>query len=289
MFGVFRLSGSVCLAMAMGLTAGAVMLITLFSSADEGKKCVDGKELPVLMYHSVVRDGCETGEYVISESALEADLMWLGENGYTTVFCSDAEGFVSEGAPLPEKPVILTFDDGCYNSFSIVLPLLEKYGMKGTFAPVGEWCINSAEETAPSEVWSYMKPENLRTLIQSGRCELASHSWSMHDLGERQGMLRKEGESFTDYRRTLWGDLHKEQKLFAECGCKGCKVLVYPYGFGNEETEQLTAEMGYTVTLSCRERMNVLRNNDRSCLRLMGRFERTPERSAADILGADAE
>ncbi len=285
MYGVFRLSGSICMAAALGLTAVGVTLLSLVSSA-EGQKTSEtgGKPLPVIMYHSVVPDGNPTGEYVISESMLEADLNELECQGFETVFCSQAEDYVSNDGSLPEKPVILTFDDGCYNSFSVVLPLLEKHDMKGTFAPVGEWCRAAENEDTPSEVYSYMKPENLRTLVQSGRCELASHGYSMHSLGSRRGMLRMDGESFEDYRRTLWGDLHDEQTLFSEVGLDKCRLIAYPYGFADKETEQLTYEMGFTMSLGCGEFTNQLSKGDAGCLKMMGRYNRTDKCSAAEIL-----
>ncbi len=283
MYGVFRLSGSICLSLAMGVTAAAVAVLSLVSSAEEEPQQSKGKPLPIIMYHSVVPDGNETGEYVISRSQLEEDLLALKDMGYETVFCSQAEEYV-DGGKLPERPVILSFDDGCYNNFSVVLPLLEKYDMKGTFAPVGEWCEAACDEQEPSEVWSYMKPENLRTLVQSGRCELASHSYSMHALDKRRGMLPMDGESFEEYRRILWGDLHEEEKLFSIVGAEDHHVIAYPYGFANEDTERLTAEMGYTVSLGCGEFTNRLVKGEPDCLKLMGRYNRTNVRSVKDIL-----
>ena len=93
--------------------------------------------LPVLMYHGVHSDPKKSGDYVITPQALEQDLLYLQQQGCTAVTMSDILAYVQEGTPLPEKPVMLTFDDGCYNNLTYVLPLLEKYDAYAVVSVVG--------------------------------------------------------------------------------------------------------------------------------------------------------
>ena len=86
----------------------------------------DGIKLPIIMYHSIVKNEDRSGEYVITPIELEKDLLYLKQNGYTTVFVNDVIRYVKRGGELPEKPIILSFDDGTYNYREYLLPLLEK-------------------------------------------------------------------------------------------------------------------------------------------------------------------
>lgn len=81
--------------------------------------------LPVLMYHGVHSDPKKAGDYVITPQALEEDLLYLQRQGCTTVVMSDLIAYVQQGAPLPEKPVMITFDDGYYNNYLNAYPLLQ--------------------------------------------------------------------------------------------------------------------------------------------------------------------
>lgn len=290
MFKVFRLSAAVCLALSAAVAIFTAVLLSGFSKAEvsaaENASGGDSRQLPILMYHSVVKDASLCGDYVITTDQLEQDIVWLLKNGYTPVFCNELPPFAEGRGELPEKPVVLSFDDGCYNNFYYVLPLLEKYKVKAVFAVVGEWTVAAAEQAEPSPVYSSMDTDNLRSLVLSGYCELANHSWAMHGLGEeggRRGVLPMNGESERDYRRALWGDLTDCAKVIRAAGQQPT-TLAYPYGFREDMTEQLVKELGYTVTLSCDERVNTVSVGDYGCLFGMGRFNRPAGRSAEQIL-----
>ena len=238
------------------------------------------RSLPVIMYHSVVKDPSLAGEYVITTDELEADLRYLRGSGYTPVLCRDLPAFVEGTAELPEKPVVLTFDDGCYNNFYYALPLIERYGCKAVFAPVAEWAEQAAAEEAPSAVYSYMDAENLRTCALSGRVELACHSYALHDISKRRGVLRRNGETAQEYRRMLLTDLDRARRFLERVSGEPVVTLAYPYGFYDDTAEETAAELGFEVTLSCEERVNTVSRGDYSCLARLGRFNRASGRGA---------
>jgi peptidoglycan/xylan/chitin deacetylase (PgdA/CDA1 family) len=72
-------------------------------------------------------------DLTVSPSDFEAMLKYLKDNGYTTVTTKDLWWSLDQTAALPAKPVMLTFDDGYADAFSVVLPYLKAYGMTGTF------------------------------------------------------------------------------------------------------------------------------------------------------------
>ncbi len=245
------------------------------------------RQLPIIMYHSVVNDASLSGEYVITAGELEADLRFLRDSGYEAVLCDELCAFVDGEGSLPEKPVVLSFDDGCYNNFYYALPLIESYGFKAVFAPVGEWTQQAAAEESPSTVYSYMDAENLRTCAMSGRIEIADHTWSLHDLDNRRGVLRRAGESEGDYRRMLWCDLDRSRRLIERITGAPPLTLVYPYGFCSDESEQLAAELGYRVTFGCEEKLNAVSVGDYGCLCRLGRYNRASGRTVESIINCE--
>jgi hypothetical protein len=91
--------------------------------------------LPVIMYHSLLYDDSRQGKYELSPDVLESDMKYLAERGYHTVTPSDLAAYI-RGASLPDRPVMLTFDDGYLNNCKYLPPLLEKYGMRALVSPV---------------------------------------------------------------------------------------------------------------------------------------------------------
>ena len=103
---------------------------------------IDGSRairVPSLMYHYVswlpATDPNMTlrKDLTVSPTDFEAMLIYLRDNGYHTITTKDLWWSLDQTAALPAKPVMLTFDDGYADAYSVVLPLLKAYGMTGTF------------------------------------------------------------------------------------------------------------------------------------------------------------
>jgi peptidoglycan/xylan/chitin deacetylase (PgdA/CDA1 family) len=81
------------------------------------------------MYHKVSADGnCDY--LTIRSTDLEEQFHYLQQQGYTAVLLSDMVQYVRHAKPLPPRPVLITFDDGYRDNYTIMYPLLKKYGMK---------------------------------------------------------------------------------------------------------------------------------------------------------------
>ena len=130
-----------------------------------------GVRVPILMYHSVLKNPKMAGMYVVSPDTLEQDLKYIKKKGYTTVFVRELTEYVYQNAPLPEKPVVITLDDGYLNNLTYVLPLLEKYDMKATISVVGRYTEQATEDGAEKPSYSYLTIEEVQKLAESGRVE----------------------------------------------------------------------------------------------------------------------
>jgi peptidoglycan/xylan/chitin deacetylase (PgdA/CDA1 family) len=97
----------------------------------------DQVQVPILMYHYVSQLPPNPDRYrrdltVLPEN-FEAQLHYLAEAGYHAITLSDMYLHLTQGYPLPDKPIVLTFDDGYQDAYEVVFPLLLDYGFTGTF------------------------------------------------------------------------------------------------------------------------------------------------------------
>ena len=97
----------------------------------------DQVRVPILMYHYVSElppnPDCYRRDLTVLPENFEAQLQYLAEAGYHTITLTDLYLHLTQGYPLPEKPIVLTFDDGYRDAYEIVFPLLLDYGFTGTF------------------------------------------------------------------------------------------------------------------------------------------------------------
>ena len=242
-----------------------------------------GVPVPVIMYHSIT--GKASNPWIIPPEALEADLKYLSENGYTAVFVSQLIDFVYNGTPLPQKPVVLTFDDGMYNNLTLALPLIEKYNMKMMISVIGKPAQLFSDTEDLSERYGHLSWEQLRQMLSSSRVELANHTWALHTNSEgRRGCCRKHGECHEEYRKMLIADLIRLQDALEEyCGVAPT-TFTYPYGSKCSELLEILRELGFMATLSCGEGINLLNYGDTQSLYDIKRFNRSPDKSVEQIL-----
>ena len=89
--------------------------------------------LYILMYHSVVEgDGSNCNDWMTTTQRFREDLQWLKDHGYTTLLPSE----LASGAPLPEKAVLITFDDGYANNYQLAFPLLKEFQAKAVISMI---------------------------------------------------------------------------------------------------------------------------------------------------------
>ena len=131
--------------------AAALLLCALFGGGAAIRAAVsapDGVSLPVLMYHSVCDNRRAGGEYVLPPEQFRADMEYLRRRGYAAVFLSEVRDYAQNGAPLPDKPVVITLDDGFLNNLTEVLPVLEELDMKAEINLVGEFVLREDQQPA---------------------------------------------------------------------------------------------------------------------------------------------
>ena len=256
---------------AAGTALGAVRrTTTAVAAASDGAICV-----PVIMYHGVLEESSRQGQYIISPSLLEGDLKAIRERGFTTVVMQDLIDYVDSGSPLPDKPIVLTFDDGYYNNYLYAFPLLKQYGMRAVLSPVAAWSEYYSLQDSDHAIYSHATWAELREMVESGVIEIQNHSYDMHycTAGKRKGTLKRAGETIAQYQQALREDLAMAQRLLTEKVGVTPTTFTYPYGAMCEEAKPVLAELGFRATLSCESRINRI-TRDPACLTALGRYLR---------------
>ncbi|MGN0642472.1 MAG: polysaccharide deacetylase family protein [Huintestinicola sp.] len=215
-------------------------------------------ELPVLMYHSILKDPSRTGEYVITPDEFEKDMAYLSEHGYTAVTSAEIIAFTDIGEPLPEKPVLITFDDGHLNNLTYALPIMEKYDMRGEVNIVGAYTEQSVIYDDHNPYYAYLTWEEISELAASGRMEIGCHTYDMHSLSGRKGCAKRSWETAEEYTAAFSEDIDRVTVLLGEqCGIRPL-IFAYPYGYMSEESYDILRNKGYRILLTCTEKTNML-------------------------------
>ena len=263
-----------------------LLAFTLFAFPAEANALdIDRGEvkLPIFMYHSLYFP--DHDKWKLNPVEFEADLKYLSENGYTSIFISELVDFVERGEEaFPIKPVILTFDDGYYNNLTQALPLLEKYDMKMTLSVIGKPSEEFSNVQDVSEKYGHLSWDELEFMVGTGRVELANHTWDMHNHDSRVGCCIKKGESMGDYRKTLKSDVGKLQEKLEKINNGPVLCFTYPFGSKCPECLIILKEMGFKATLTCNEGMNKIVPGDPESLYELRRVNRAPGKSVKMFL-----
>ena len=169
-----------------------------------------GVSVPVFMYHAIGDDCWGEESLFVRPDDLEAQLQYLQENGYETIFFEDLSHVEQY-----EKPVILTFDDGYDDNYTL-LPLLEKYQMKATIFMIGRDIGGNRKLTQAQ----------IAELTRSGLVSIQSHGWSHHEM---ETMKRTE----------LLKEMLYSRNAIAAASGRVPYAVSYPNGRSSERTRKI--------------------------------------------------
>ena len=247
----------------------------------------DSVDIPILMYHSISKESSGENEYTISQSRFEGDLKWLRDNGYTTIFPSHLAAYVKEGAMLPSKPVIISFDDGFANNYLYAYPLLQKYNMKAVIALIGIESDLSSGDIYRNPEYSNLTWGEVAILSRSGFIEFASHTYDLHSIsGDRKGADKKPGESAADYRQVLTADLVKNQELIETAAGRAPLTFAWPFGAypPDRSGDPILKDVGFDVTFTSYQHTSAVTQGKPESLLGLGRYLRTPSFDITKII-----
>lgn len=223
----------------------------------------------VLAYHDVEDESADQRYLSVRSSALNDQFAWLRENGYHPVSVDDILTARAGGKPLPEKAVLLSFDDGYSSFYRRVWPLLQAYQWHAVLAPVGSWIDTPAGQ--PVNFGGLMTPRDRFTTWQqigemsrSGLVEIGAHTYAQHEgevsnpqgnsepyaVNRRYDTKQQRYETGAEYRQRVNADVDKiTQRITAATG-KAPRVWVWPYGAAGGEALSIVRQHGYQMAMT---------------------------------------
>lgn len=192
--------------------------------------------VPVIMYHDILPE--KQVFFDVTPAEFEADLQLIQEKGLTPITLDQLVTHLQTGIPLPNKPILLSFDDGYQGHYDYVYPLLKKYGYPGVF---GIYTNKVGKKMGRSSLtW-----EQLRQMAADPLITIAAHSVSHpSDLRElSENGLRNE---IVESKRILETELGIPINYF-----------VYPEGKYDERVKQWVTLAGYQAALTMNDEVDL--------------------------------
>lgn len=173
------------------------------------------KEVPILCYHQVrdwkPTDSKTAQNYIVPVQTFKEQIKMLADSGYHTVLPDQLYAYLTTGAPLPSKPIMLTFDDTDLDQYTVALPEMNKYGFKGVFF------VMTVSIGRPR----YMSKEQIKALSDEGH-SIASHTWDHHNVKQYQG-------------QDWVTQIEKPSKQIENITGKPVTYFAYPFGLWNPQ------------------------------------------------------
>jgi biofilm PGA synthesis lipoprotein PgaB len=228
----------------------------------------------VLCYHDIRDDVKESFKTYPDATALGTqDLIsqfnWLQENGYHPVSLQQIIDARAGRSTLPEKAILLTFDDGYQSVYTKVFPLLQQFKFPAVVAIVGEWLetptdkkVAYGSDLMPRDHFATW--DELREMTASGLVEIASHTHGLHKgiVANPQGNLvpavvthaylptENRYESDAEYAARIKSDMRRNVELIEKHLHVRPRAMVWPYGMYNQPAMQLAADMGMPIMMN---------------------------------------
>ncbi len=197
-------------------------------------------QVPSLMYHSISEHASSRFRpFTVLPASFADQMAYLHQHAYTPLTVSQlASALSQQGNALPERPVVLTFDDGYADFFTEALPVLKRYNFTATLYittafinDTSRWMRYEGETTRPMLTWAQLEQ------ISTGGIECAAHTHTHPQLDTLPRSLAQ-GE-IVHSKKLLENHLGKEVNSFA-----------YPYGYLTTTLRQQVQEAGFTSACS---------------------------------------
>ncbi len=231
-------------------------------------------ELTVLSYHEIADEAdALSPSYAVSPTNFLRQMDWLRNHGYRFVSVDDVLASRDGRRPLPEKAVLVTFDDAYRSIHLHAWPVLRMFRIPAVVNVIGSWL--EAKDTIdfdgrPRPRGAVIDWKALREMVESGLVEVGSHSWDLHrgidgnpqgnqqPAGTTRRWLRDENryESEPAYRHRVQADLERNSDLVKRRVGRPPRVIAWPYGRYNAVTRDVALGLGMRVGLTLEDGAN---------------------------------
>ena len=193
--------------------------------------------LPVLLYHRVVNNQSKTGKHklYVFENKFRQQMQFLKERGYTTLTFDDLNSSKLSSSTL-EKKIILTFDDGYEDNYTILFPILKEFGFTAVIYLVTGQAYNAWALAEGEPQLNMMSHHMIREMSEYG-IEFGGHTRTHANLKNTSAKLLSD---------EIAGCKTDVEKITG----KSCISFAYPFGAHNETVEKVVRNAGYKYGIS---------------------------------------
>lgn len=183
--------------------------------------------IPVLNYHQINDEAHNA--LTVSTPEFEAQMKYLAENGYHPITTEELADYLEKGASLPEKPILITFDDGYIDNYKNAYPILKKYNLKGTI-----FIITDYLNVYPN----YLTWEIAQEMQDSGIIDIQCHTMTHVELSKLDSYEEVRHEAL-DSKKAIEAHLEKDVHSIA-----------YPCGSYDDTVLAVVREGGYRTAFT---------------------------------------
>ena len=250
------------------------------------------RDVPVLMWHNLAEES--SGDMTISVDTFRAQIEALHEAGFKTVSLQQLYDYVHFGTELPEKPIVLTFDDGYFSNYEYAFPILQEYDMQATIFAIGVSVGKDTYKDTDHAMTPHFGADEAREMVDSGLISVQSHTFDMHqwppfedgNAQVRETLLPFDGEADADYEAAVEADFAESRELLESITGQPVNALAFPEGAYVTLTQDALRNAGAELTFTTVRAVNTVVKGLPQSLCAMPRFGMT---ESADMSALVAE
>jgi peptidoglycan/xylan/chitin deacetylase (PgdA/CDA1 family) len=191
--------------------------------------------VPILVYH--VLNPTIPSSMTITPQRFDSQVKWLKDNGYTVIPLKQLVSYLrGESVALPEKPIVITADDGWKSDYTYMLPIARKYNIPITLF-IYPGTISQGKNAL---TW-----DQLKELAKTGLFDIQSHTFTHPNFKQAKKRL-----SHDTYEKFVYRELFNSRKTLEDKLGKKVDLLAWPFGIYDTYLEQQAAKAGYAMAFS---------------------------------------
>jgi len=217
-------------------------------------------QVAVLMYHDLTEG--KTTKKALSVDVFKKQMELLKTNGFQVIGMKEYSDFILQQGPVPDKAVLITFDDGYESFYKLAYPVLKEYGYPATAFPIVKFIDERIG--APKMTWDQMRE------MQKDGMTFYSHTYDSHVYAEvdekgkskpaltaRKYLIdKKRQETDEEAKRRIFEDLSKaEERLKEELGNTD-SILSFPYGAFDDIVTDVLESLDIRISFTIKKGLN---------------------------------
>ncbi|WMM26342.1 polysaccharide deacetylase family protein [Tissierella sp. MB52-C2] len=181
------------------------------------------------MYHSV--GYADNNGLIMNPEEFRKQIQYIKENNYTVLTLNELYEIFNKNLPIPEKSVVITFDDGYADNYKYAYPILKEFGIKATIFVITDTI---------DEDNNYLNSQQIKELQNNG-IDIQDHTCQHIELDK------------LTYEKQL-ETINKSKEYLEKLLNKKVNYISYPYGKYNEDTIKAVKDAGYLMGFTTKEK-----------------------------------